>query len=182
MKSKRSSLAMFMVSIILFAIALAFVRYTISNHNSPDMAAAFGLICLAGGFGLLQSLLGRRDRRLFWVGFTAAAAFAILISVWVFFMRPRAVLLLYNAYLGSWEGRYGKLPRMGVGSPGHEGLHFAITALFFFPPQLFIALVGGALANGLGRAGIFWVNRYHSHESHLADVVSRPEGSLQSRL
>lgn len=159
MKSRPSSLAMFMVSIAIVAISFAFVRYAIANHDSPDMAAAFGLIGLAGGFGLFQSFLGRKDLRFFWAGFSIATAFVILISVWVFFARPRSIVHLWVAYLGLWEARYGKLPPLGVGGPGHEGLHFTVTALFFFPPQLFIALVGGVLAKVLGRAVIISVRR-----------------------
>jgi hypothetical protein len=116
----------------------------------PILSHHFIPIGVATQVGFALATRGPAGRRRFWSGFSIGGACALAAQAWLELAQPGPVAELWGAYTAWLDRVFGRLPRLGASNPGHELLHFAVVASFFFPAQLLLASAGGVLALGSG--------------------------------
>jgi hypothetical protein len=146
-RASRLSIGLMMVATAVIALDFAFVRFALA-HRGPDLAAVYGPIGVATQVGFALATHGPAGRRRFWSGFSIGGACALAAQAWLELAQPGPVAELWGAYTTWLDRVFGRLPRLGASNPGHELLHFAVVASFFFPAQLLLASAGGVLASG----------------------------------
>jgi uncharacterized membrane protein YraQ (UPF0718 family) len=121
-----------------------------SNHV-PDLILAVyisGPILVVVQLALYRSVFGRRQRRGFWLGFAAAGPLAAAVVLKAFWHFPTQEVLI-GAYGTFWDGIDRIAPGLNRVVSSHQWSIDAAFSMYYFVPQVLVALLGGVLTDRL---------------------------------